>query len=190
MGEFKQKVKWQQDGMVRALAIMRKTPNLANNLKELQYEIKLRRMVEIPMQVRKEFITDSLCLTLEKILSTYPVVMAKVLNESFGFGGQRLTRYMEEFHNTVESINNVDTFGDSYCTFSDYAKELSAKYKKDGLDLAMATIYKIDAMNEAAKDRRIEVNAMLDWLYEHGHVDAAVDFQKFMGIDLENFKEG
>lgn len=41
----------------------------------------------------------------------------------------------------------------------------------------------IDNEYEEKKDRRIDKGAVLDWLYEHGHVEAAVDLQAFLGIE-------
>lgn len=183
MGKYEQQLKWELAGLGWAMRILCKTPNLTEGYKELQKEIRVRKAIPIPMDVPREAMNKAVYSCIEKILSTYPVAIAKVLNEDFGFGGQRLVKFMERFHESIEAIAEVDTFGDSYCTFSDYAKELQQKYEKDGLAFSMAKIYKIDELNEAAKDRRIDKDAVLDWLYEHGHVEAAVDLQAFLGIE-------
>lgn len=137
---MKEQIKWERSGLAYALKIMTKTPNLAANYTELAKEVKMRKCIPMPMSMTKDEITDIFEECIEKILSTYPVVICKVLHDEFGFGGERLTKFMQMFRESVYSLHNVDTFGDSYCTFSEYADEFIKKYKKYGLEYNMERI--------------------------------------------------
>ncbi len=176
----KDQVKWEVAGMATALKILTEAKSLNEGYCNLCKTISRRKNVPMPMQVPEETLQSLFRELGERILNTYSVTSCIVLHDQFGWGGKRLAQYMDYVRQACDALRSVDTFGESYCTFTDYAKEFGEKYKKDGLRFEMEIIEHVDELNDAGKDHRIEKEAMLTWLYEHGHVEAAVDFQQFM----------
>jgi hypothetical protein len=107
-----------------------------------------------------------------------------VLSDKFGFGKVRLNRFLEKFDELCEVLGDWDTYGDSYLTFSDMAKELKEKYQ---LDINTETIYQIDEQNkEASAEKRDKlVMSIMKVLSKNNYPEAA----NFLLRWYQNFKE-
>ena len=115
------------------------------------------------------------------ILQNVLVTAAWVLNDKFGFGKQRLHKFMTEFTQATEDVRNLDYMGEHYVRLEDYAVELNQKYDL-GLDVIKATLATDMADKQDAKVWNTDkVTGIINALRLAGHEDAAAY--------LENKKE-
>lgn len=107
------------------------------------------------------------------ILQNVLVTASWVLNDKFGFGKQRLHKFMTEFTQATEDVRNLDYMGEHYVRLEDYAIELNKKYDL-GLDVIKATLATDMADKQDARVGNVDkVTGIINALRLAGHEDAA-----------------
>ena len=115
------------------------------------------------------------------ILQNVLVTAAWVLNDKFGFGKQRLHKFMTEFTQATEDVRNLDYMGEHYVTLEDYAIELNKKYDL-GLDVIRAALATDMADKQDARFGNVDkVTGIINALRLAGHEDAAAYLESKKG---------
>ena len=107
------------------------------------------------------------------ILQNVLVTAAWVLNDEFGFGKQRLHKFMTEFTQATEDVRNLDYMGEHYVRLEDYAIELNKKYDL-GLDAIKAALATDMADKQDVRVGNVDkVTGIINALKLAGYEDAA-----------------
>lgn len=163
-------------GMVYACQLAQK-----QGVDALVKEVQKRGVTRVDLYAKQAEMDNMWGTLSDCILQNVLVTAAWVLNDKFGFGKQRLHKFMIEFTQATEDVRNLDYMGEHYVRLEDYAVELNQKYDL-GLDVIKATL----ATDMADKqDARVwntdKVTGIINALRLAGHEDAAAY--------LENKKE-
>lgn len=171
--ELKAIMQYRFDGMDYALRIVK-----SKGVDALEKDLEFRKMTFTPLELSIDWVNDILHDVFTRIYNSYGVAVFKVLNETFGFGKERLHRFQKDFNATLNDIATTDNYGEMLYTFSDYAKIYNKKYD---MDIDMDKLETVEALNYENSNSGVNMRAVEELLSEHGFKDAADFLIEFMG---------
>lgn len=148
-----------------------------NGAEALEKHIEFRNATYIPLEISDEEANEAMERVFARIYNSYGVAVYKVLNEKFGFGGQRLHQFTDAFNEVVKDIATVDCYGEMLYTFRDYAEEFNRRYD---LGIYLDKIEEVDAVNKKSYGSGVDMNAVQSILNEYGYHDAATFLKNLM----------
>lgn len=102
-----------RDGMAYALRIAKE-----KGIEGLEEEIKYRNITEIPIAIKRDKLNECIENIKLNTIDTILVLSAVTLRDEFGFGKERLARFIERFN------LKTDCLVEDYCTWDDLRQNL------------------------------------------------------------------
>lgn len=102
-----------RDGMAYALRIAKE-----KGIEGLEEEIKYRNITEIPIALKRDKLNECIENIKLNTIDTILVLSATTLRDEFGFGKERLARFIERFNLKTECLV------EDYCTWDDLRHNL------------------------------------------------------------------
>lgn len=102
-----------RDGMAYALRIARE-----KGIEGLEEEVKYRNITEIPIAIKRDKLNECIENIKLNTIDTILVLSAVTLRDEFGFGKERLARFIERFN------LKTDCLVEDYCTWDDLRQNL------------------------------------------------------------------
>lgn len=123
MGKINKEEQWRREGMAYALKVARE-----KGIEGLEEEIKYRNISLVPIAVSKEKMDECVNNIKMNTIDTMLILSASTLRDEFGFGKERLCRFIERFNNKAECMV------DGFCTWSDQMTTLA---EECGIELSI-----------------------------------------------------
>lgn len=166
MGKLIKELQWQQEGMIKALEIVKK-----DGADALEKEVKMRGFFRLPLSVSQKEWDYTLNYLIENLHNTYKTVALMVLHDVFGYGKDRLGRFEENFAKKTMDATDFDYLGQHYVTLGDYARELKEKFGSK-IDIERVEECQRTYKGEELKDMA-DIREVIKVLNESGFKDAA-----------------
>jgi hypothetical protein len=103
-----------RDGMMYALKIAKE-----KGIEGLEEEIKFRNISQVPIAISRNKIDECILNIKLNTIDTMLILSASTLRDEFGFGKERLARFIERFN------LKTDCLVEDYCTWSDQIQMLA-----------------------------------------------------------------
>lgn len=163
-------------GMVYACQLAQK-----QGIEALVKEVQKRGVTRVDLYAKQAEMDNMWGTLSDCILQNVLVTAAWVLNDKFGFGKQRLHKFMTEFTQATEDVRNLDYMGEHYVRLEDYAIELNKKYDL-GLDVIKAAVETEMFDENNPKYRNTDkVTGIINALRLAGYEDAAAYLESKKG---------
>ena len=101
------------EGMAQALRIAK-----AKGVEGLEEDLKMRNITGLPCAVSRAAMDECIMNIKYNVVDTFTILVAYTLHEKFGFGRERLGRFIEAFNFQAECLD------EDYCTWEDQIKIL------------------------------------------------------------------
>ena len=111
------------EGMAQALRIAK-----AKGIDGLEADLKMRNITGLPCAVSRAAMDECIMNIKYNVVDTFTILVAYTLHEKFGFGRERLGRFIEAFNFQAECLT------DDYCTWDDQIEVLR---QECGLELSI-----------------------------------------------------
>ena len=108
MAKINKEEQWRREGMAYALKVARE-----KGIEGLEEEIKYRNISLVPIAVSKEKMDECVNNIKMNTIDTMLILSASTLRDEFGFGKERLARFVERFNYKAECLV------DGFCTWDD-----------------------------------------------------------------------
>lgn len=96
-----------------------------DGIEAAENELKRRGAAFVPMEIKKDELEDFERRVKERTVDTICLMSAVTLRDEFGFGKDRLNRFVERFKNKTECL------GDDYITWADMIEQMK---EETGID--------------------------------------------------------
>ena len=111
------------EGMAQALRIAKE-----KGIEGLEADLKMRNIIGLPCAVNKAVLDECIMKIKYNVVDTFTILVAYTLHEKFGFGKERLGRFIQAFNFQAECLD------EDYCTWEDQIEILR---QECGLDLSI-----------------------------------------------------
>lgn len=111
------------EGMAQALRIAK-----TKGIDGLEADLKMRNITGLPCAVSRAAMDECIMNIKYNVVDTFTILVAYTLHEKFGFGRERLGRFIEAFNFQAECLT------DDYCTWDDQIEVLR---QECGLELSI-----------------------------------------------------
>ena len=167
---------WRMQGMVYACRIAQE-----KGIDYLVQEIKRRGVTKVDLYCTDKVLDDTWNGISENIFNNILITALYVLHNQYGFGKDRLNKFLDALQKATDTLLDLDYMGEHYATLEDYAVELNEKYKL-GLDVnrAAACMDVADQKNPEYKNEKY-VNGIIGALRLAGYEDAAEFLERKKG---------
>lgn len=108
MAKINKEEQWRREGMAYALKVARE-----KGIEGLEAEIKYRNISLVPIAVSKEKMDECVNNIKMNTIDTMLILSASTLRDEFGFGKERIARFVERFNLKAECLV------DGFCTWDD-----------------------------------------------------------------------
>ena len=105
---------WRREGMAFALKIAKE-----KGIEGLEEEVKYRNITYVPLAVSKKAMDECVNNIKLNTIDTMLLLSASTLRDEFGFGKDRLARFIERFNDKAECLV------DGFCTWDDQMTTLA-----------------------------------------------------------------
>ena len=167
---------WRMQGMVYACRTAQE-----KGIDYLVQEIKRRGVTKVDLYCTDKVLDDTWNGISENIFNNILITALYVLHNQYGFGKDRLNKFLDAFQKATDTLLDLDYMGEHYATLEDYAVELNEKYKM-GLDVnrAAACMDVADKKNPEYKNYK-HVNGIINALRLAGYEDGAEFLERKKG---------
>ena len=114
MAKVNKEEQWRREGMAYALKVVKE-----KGIEGLEEEIKYRNISRVPIAVSKEKMDECVNNIKMNTIDTMLLLSASTLRDEFGFGKERLARFIERFNYKAECLV------DGFCTWDDHKQQLA-----------------------------------------------------------------
>lgn len=112
--KFSKEEQWRREGMAYALKVARE-----KGVEGLEEEIKFRNISQVPIAISRDKIDECILNIKLNTIDTMLILSASTLRDEFGFGKDRLARFVERFNGKAECL------ADGFCTWDDQMQMLA-----------------------------------------------------------------
>lgn len=114
MAKINKEEQWRREGMAYALKVAKE-----RGIEGLEEEIKYRNISLVPIAVSKEKMDECVNNIKMNTIDTMLILSASTLRDEFGFGKDRIARFIERFNLKAECLV------DGFCTWDDQMTTLA-----------------------------------------------------------------
>lgn len=139
-------------------------------IEALEKELKFRNAHFVPLEYTAEKIEQIENFFKGRVMATMTPVILYVLHDTFGFGRDRMVRFVDAFTHRCEMIGTLDPLGEPYERISDYVKELEKYHVKFDLSV-IGTVE--EETSEVRGERCAKLGYVVDFLRRKGYLEAA-----------------
>lgn len=157
-------------GMLYAYKIVKE-----KGVDELEKELKFRQAHFVPLEYTSEKIAKIEEFLKDRVIATMLPVIMYVLNDTFGFGRERLLRFQQAFYHRCEMMASLDPLGEPYERVGLYAKVL----EKYGITFDLSEIDTVQQENDTYSRRYTDLNYIIDLLERKGYPAAAAELYEY-----------
>ena len=123
MAKINKEEQWRREGMAYALKVAKE-----RGIEGLEEEIKYRNISLVPIAVSKEKMDECVNNIKMNTIDTMLILSASTLRDEFGFGKERIARFIERFNLKAECLV------DGFCTWDDQMTTLA---EECGIELSI-----------------------------------------------------
>lgn len=123
MAKINKEEQWRHEGMAYALKVAKE-----RGIEGLEEEIKYRNISLVPIAVSKEKMDECVNNIKLNTIDTMLILSASTLRDEFGFGKERIARFIERFNLKAECLV------DGFCTWDDQMTTLA---EECGIELSI-----------------------------------------------------
>lgn len=123
MAKINKEEQWRREGMAYALKVAKE-----RGIEGLEEELKYRNATLVPIAVSKEKMDECVNNIKLNTIDTMLILSASTLRDEFGFGKERIARFIERFNLKAECLI------DGFCTWDDQMTTLA---EECGIELSI-----------------------------------------------------